>query len=181
MAPSRPARTWSSRLGADPATLGRVPASVDRPALRPDVDLLPAADLVAFHGGSGTMLAALAAARPMVIVPLAADQPDNADRVEAAGVARSSRSRRLTADAVRLAIEAVLGDPAFRQRAAAVAAEIAAMPGPDAAVDRTRVDRRGALGMPGHDRHPPMTSTAPPQPRALCHRPPTPSTPRWTA
>jgi hypothetical protein len=123
-------------LGADPATLGPVPPGVVVEAYVPMSALLPAADLVAFHGGSGTMMAALAAARPMVIVPLAADQPDNADRCAAAGVARVVALEDVSAEGVRAAVEAVAADPAYRHRAAAVAAEIAAMPGPEVAVER---------------------------------------------
>ncbi|MGK2852052.1 MAG: glycosyltransferase [Candidatus Limnocylindrales bacterium] len=123
-------------LGADPATLGEVPTGVTVHRYVPMSTLLPAADLVAFHGGSGTMLAALAAARPMVIVPLAADQPDNADLCERAGVARVVPLETLTADGVRDAIADVLAQLTFRERATALAAEIAAMPGPDAAMDR---------------------------------------------
>lgn len=126
----------SVALGADPATLGEVPDGVTAHRYVPMSTLLPAADLVAFHGGSGTMLAALAAARPMVIVPLAADQPDNADLCERAGVARVVPLEALTTDAVRLAVADVLARPRFREQAADVAAEIAAMPGPDAALDR---------------------------------------------
>jgi UDP:flavonoid glycosyltransferase YjiC (YdhE family) len=80
------------------------------------------------------MMAALAAARPMVIVPLAADQPDNADRCAAAGVARVVALEDLSVEGVRAAVEAVAADPAYRHRAAEVAAEIAAMPGPEVAV-----------------------------------------------
>lgn len=123
-------------LGADPATLGEVPDGVTVQRYVPMSTLLPAANLIAFHGGSGTMLAALAAARPMVIVPLAADQPDNADLCEQAGVGRTVPLESLTPDAVHSAVAEVLAQPTFRQRAAAVAAEIAAMPGPDAAMDR---------------------------------------------
>lgn len=123
-------------FGADPATLGEVPGGVTVHRYVPMSTLLPAADLVAFHGGSGTMLAALAAARPMVIVPLAADQPDNADLCERAGVARVVPLESLTADAVRDAVADVLARPTYRRRAADAAAEIAAMPGPGAAMDR---------------------------------------------
>jgi UDP:flavonoid glycosyltransferase YjiC (YdhE family) len=121
-------------LGADPATLGAVPSGVDVRAYVPMSDLLPAADLLVFHAGSGTMLAALAAGRPMVMVPLAADQPDNADRCVSAGVAVAVPLETLSADAVRDAIMAVATDPSYRRRAEAVGVEIAAMPGPDAAI-----------------------------------------------
>jgi len=123
-------------LGADPATIGPVPDTVDVRAYVPMSTLLPTADVVAFHGGSGTMLAALGAGCPMVMVPLAADQPDNADRAAAAGVAVVVERESLTADAARAALRRVIDDPTFRAWAGAVADEIAAMPGPAAAVER---------------------------------------------
>jgi len=98
--------------------------------------LLPAADLVAFHGGSGTMLTALAAATPMVIVPLAADQPDNAERCVAAGVARVVPLEEVDAAAVQAGVEAMLADPGHRERALDIALEVAAMPGPEVALER---------------------------------------------
>ena len=54
------------------------------------------------------MLAALAAGTPMIIVPLAADQPDNADRCLAAGVARVLTAEDLDAGAVERAVNAVV-------------------------------------------------------------------------
>jgi UDP:flavonoid glycosyltransferase YjiC (YdhE family) len=92
--------------------------------------LLPTCDALVFHGGSGTMLAALSVGLPLVIVPISADQPDNAARCQAAGVARVVAEATLTAMAVREAIAAVLGDAGYRSRATAVAAQIAAMPWP---------------------------------------------------
>ena len=63
-----------------------------------------------------------------------ADQPANAAACIAAGVGRLIDPTELTADLVLAAVDALLGDPGYRRRAEAVAAEIAAMPGPDAAV-----------------------------------------------
>jgi len=40
------------------------------------------------HGGSGTVMAALTHGLPMVIVPIMADQPENAERCAALGVAQ---------------------------------------------------------------------------------------------
>jgi UDP:flavonoid glycosyltransferase YjiC (YdhE family) len=123
-------------LGADPASFGAVPAGVAVHAYVPMSTLLPTADVVAYHGGSGTMLAALAAGTPMVIVPLAADQPDNGDRTEAAGVARVLSADGVDAAEVSKAITSVVTDPAYRHRAREIAAEVAAMPGPEVALDR---------------------------------------------
>jgi UDP:flavonoid glycosyltransferase YjiC (YdhE family) len=123
-------------LGADPASLGDVPPGVVVHAYVPMSTLLPAADVVVYHGGSGTMLAALAAGTPMAIVPLAADQPDNGDRCEAAGVARIVPFEGIDVGALCSAIEAVATDPSYQHRAREIADEVAAMPGPDVAVER---------------------------------------------
>lgn len=72
-------------LGAKPDTLGPVPPGVAVHAYIPMSSLVSAADV---HGGSGTMLTASSAGTPQLIVPIAADQPDNADLCRAAGVAR---------------------------------------------------------------------------------------------
>lgn len=123
-------------LGTDPASLGPVPSGVAVHAYIPMSTVLPQADVVAHHGGSGTMLAALAAGTPMVIVPLAADQPDNGDRCLAAGVARVLSPDGIDAAAVHAAIEALLADASYLRRSSDVAGEVAAMPGPDAAIKR---------------------------------------------
>jgi UDP:flavonoid glycosyltransferase YjiC (YdhE family) len=51
-------------------------------------------------------------------------------------VARILEPDDVDASTVRSEIDAILADPAYRSRAGRVAAEIAAMPGPDAAVER---------------------------------------------
>ncbi len=122
--------------GSDPAAFGPVPPSVALHAYVPMSDLLPRADVVAFHGGAGTMAAAAAAGRPMLVTPLGADQPDNAEDIERAGVGRTLDPATLTSEGVRDAIHALHDDPAMAGRAHEVAAEVAAMPGPDAAVRR---------------------------------------------
>ena len=123
-------------LGTDPGSLGPVPPDVAVHAYIPMSTVLPEADVVVHHGGSGTMLAALAAGTPMVIVPLAADQPDNGDRCEAAGVARVLSPDGIHAGVVHDTIEALIADPSYRRRSDDLAAEVASMPGPDAAIER---------------------------------------------
>ncbi|HVF18673.1 MAG TPA: glycosyltransferase [Mycobacteriales bacterium] len=51
-------------------------------------EVLTRARVIVCHGGSGSTLGALAAGVPLVVVPLFADQPDNADRVEATATGR---------------------------------------------------------------------------------------------
>jgi MGT family glycosyltransferase len=51
--------------------------------------VLPEARLVVAHGGTGTLLAALSAAMPVLSLPLGRDQPANARRLEQLGLGRA--------------------------------------------------------------------------------------------
>jgi UDP:flavonoid glycosyltransferase YjiC (YdhE family) len=102
----------------------------------PQEHVLPHARAVVFHGGSGTMLGALAHGLPLVVLPQGADQFDNADVCEAAGAAVVVRPDELDARAVRGALERVLGDESFAGAARALEAEIASMPPVDDVAER---------------------------------------------
>ena len=69
----------------------------------PQADVLRRAAAVVSHGGSGTTLGALAHGLPLVLVPQAADQFDNAARAVAAGAAIVLRPDEVTAESVRAA------------------------------------------------------------------------------
>jgi UDP:flavonoid glycosyltransferase YjiC (YdhE family) len=96
--------------------------------------LFPRCDLVMSHAGSNTMLAAAAHGIPQVMVPITADQPDNAERCAAAGVARVVPRREATAASIRQAALGVLSDPTYQVAAHRLHDEIAALPGIDEAV-----------------------------------------------
>src|SRR6185503_20411409 len=98
--------------------------------------LLPRVDAVVSHGGSGSMLAALAHGLPMLLVPLGADQFDNAARAVEAGLARRLLPDELDVATAREAVAALLEDDGARERARTVAAEIAAMPAPPEVAER---------------------------------------------
>jgi UDP:flavonoid glycosyltransferase YjiC (YdhE family) len=70
----------------------------------------------------------------MLLIPLGADQPLNAARCAALGVARTLDPLDATPADVAAAATAVLGEPAYRRAAAALRDEIAAMPEVEAAV-----------------------------------------------
>ena len=72
----------------DPAAFGPQPPNVHLERYVPQSLLFPRCDLVVTHGGSGTVMTALDHGLPMVIVPVSADQPDNARRCEQLGVAK---------------------------------------------------------------------------------------------
>jgi hypothetical protein len=67
--------------------LGAVPENVRVERWVPQADALAQASLVVCHGGSGTVLGALAANLPLVIMPLFADQFANARTLADAGAA----------------------------------------------------------------------------------------------
>jgi UDP:flavonoid glycosyltransferase YjiC (YdhE family) len=116
--------------GNDPADLGSIPenALVERYVSQSLV--LPAASVVVSHGGSGSMLATLAHGLPSLVLPQGADQFDNAARCSELGAAVALMPDEVTESAVRDAVRTLLDDPSYRNRAAALAAEIAAMPHP---------------------------------------------------
>lgn len=124
---------------------GDVPAALrafdDDPLVRivgylPMSRLLPTCDALVFHGGSGTMLAALAQGVPMVLLPVAADQHENAARCVAAGagiaIPPADRSPAVIADAALR----VLRSDRFRESARALRRDIDLMPPPEALVSR---------------------------------------------
>ena len=115
----------------DPGELGPVPSRVRLERFVPQAHVLARAAAVVSHGGSGTTLGALAHGLPLVLLPQAADQFDNAARCERAGAAIVIRPDDLTAGALRSALARVLDDRALADGAARIAAEIEAMGTPE--------------------------------------------------
>ena len=133
----------------DPGQFGPQPEHVRIERYIPQTLLFPRCDLVITHGGSGTIMAALTHGLPMVIVPISADQPENAERCAALGVARVIQPADLSADLARGATREVLGPGSYRRAAEGMRDEIAALPGPERAVEllqRLAVDRRPLTG-----------------------------------
>jgi UDP:flavonoid glycosyltransferase YjiC (YdhE family) len=109
----------------DPGELGPLPASVRVERWVPQAAVMAQASAMVSHGGSGSTLMALAAGVPQAFVPLFVDGPANARRVAelGAGIALDPGSDELAA-----AVGELLTDPGYRAAAAAVAAEIRALP-----------------------------------------------------
>jgi UDP:flavonoid glycosyltransferase YjiC (YdhE family) len=121
-------------LGALPS----VPDNVHVERWVPQQDVLGHAAMGVVHGGSGSTLGAIAAGVPLVVVPLFADQPQNARRVAEVGAGLSVEPDReapdLTTGPLHDAIETVLADPSYGERARALAEELRAQPPVDDAV-----------------------------------------------
>lgn len=108
------------------------------------------------HGGIGTTAQALRAGRPMVVLPHAHDQFDNAARVQRLGVGvRLDAGRRVRADRLATALRRCLTDEAMQREAARLGATIASENGATAAADEIErlCSTRGPAGMPGSPRH----------------------------
>jgi len=117
----------------DPLEFGEQPANVHIERYIPQDMLLPLCDLVVTHGGSGTMLDALSLGLPMVIIPISADQPVNAQLCADLGVARvvtpEGRTEQELAHEIRNAAQEVLRDPRYRENAQRLQKEIEHLPG----------------------------------------------------
>jgi UDP:flavonoid glycosyltransferase YjiC (YdhE family) len=118
----------------DPVDLGPGPSNVWIERYIPQTLLFPRCALVICHAGSGTVMAALVHGLPLVLVPIAADQPQNARRCDALGLATVLDVDRLDPTVARAAVLNVLADSSYRQHAETVRAEIEALPGPEQAV-----------------------------------------------
>jgi UDP:flavonoid glycosyltransferase YjiC (YdhE family) len=113
----------------------------------PQQDVLGHASAAVVHGGSGSTLGAIAAGVPLVVVPLFADQPANARRVEEVGAGLAVEPAREDPDAtiepLREAVRRILAEPSHRERARAIADELRGEPSVDDAVPLLeRLDRR---------------------------------------
>jgi UDP:flavonoid glycosyltransferase YjiC (YdhE family) len=130
----------------DPASFGPQPPTIHARPFIPQADILPCCDIVICHGGSGSVIGALAHGKPMVLLPMGADQPLNAARAAALGVAQVLDVMQATPTTVATAVRAVLDDVSYRERAELLRAECLALPGPDDAVglleQLTLFDRR---------------------------------------
>ena len=119
----------------DPASLEPWPANAHVERWWPQADVMAHAAAVVGHGGFGTTMMALAAGVPQVVVPLfAVDQTVNAERVAAVGAGIHLGGGPSAAAELPAAVTAALSDPAYRAGAAAIAAEMAALPDTTAAV-----------------------------------------------
>lgn len=113
----------------DPAVLDPQPRNVFVAGYLPQRLTLPYADLVVSHGGSGTFLAAAAAAIPQLCVPQGADQYLNAEACARSGIGLSLPAPALP-DQVREAVARLLGDATFASAAEVIARDIETMPSP---------------------------------------------------
>lgn len=114
----------------------------------PQRAVLERADLCVTHGGINTVLDALSCGTPMLVLPIAFDQPGVGARVVHHGVGLRLSPRFLTQGRVTEALARLLADPTYAQRASAFGGRITAAGGLQEAVSiiEDRVDTRLAGG-----------------------------------
>jgi UDP:flavonoid glycosyltransferase YjiC (YdhE family) len=113
------ANFWHGNRRAHPRTyvrLGYLPGNVTVLAAAPHRQVLDHAALVVTHGGHGTVMKALAAGVPMVVLHHGRDQADNAARVTARGAGVAVK-RTATPAAIARAARRVLTDPSYQAAA----------------------------------------------------------------
>jgi len=115
-------------VGADPSA---VPEAPDVLVLRyaPYSEVFPRAAANVHQGGSGTTGQAMQAGRPMLIVPFGWDQPDNAARAVRIGVALSVSRKRYSPHRAAQAMQRLIDEPRFQQRASSVQKQMQAEDG----------------------------------------------------
>ena len=133
--------------GRDPGELGRMPPNVRVERWVPQDAVAPHAAAIVCHGGYGSTLGALSHGVPLVVLPLfSTDQWANAEAVARVGAGLDLHEERGTRGVLDLpgpetlrqlgsAVERVLADASYRERARRIAGAMRALPPVDAAVE----------------------------------------------
>jgi UDP:flavonoid glycosyltransferase YjiC (YdhE family) len=130
----------------DPAELGPLPANVRAVRYVPLSLLLPRADLVVCHAGFNTVMTAVTAGTPLVLVPIDSDQPAQARRCVELGLGRAIDFRELSPDRLREEVRTVLREPRHRDATAAFRSELESLPSTGYAADM--LEQLAARGRP---------------------------------
>lgn len=116
---------------AEQARLTRIPDNVRVVSYVPLHALAPTCAVVVNHAGPGTVLTTARYAVPQLTVPSDFDAPQLASRLTTQGAGLHLSPAEATPDAVRDRVCRLLDEPGFRDRAAELRDEIAAMPTPN--------------------------------------------------
>jgi zeaxanthin glucosyltransferase len=101
----------------------------------PQLELLKIARIVISHGGPNTAFEALMAGKPMILIPMAYDQPAIAARLARLHVAKVLPIMRLSAARIRTAVITLLGDASYEQAAVAMQSTLQSLRGSTEASD----------------------------------------------
>ncbi len=105
-------------------TPASLPKNVRAFSYLPYSSVFPHAAAVVHQGGIGTLAQALRAGRPQLILPLAFDQPDNARRAKALGLARLIPFSKVTPPRLASELELLLSDSSYAESSRTIACEL---------------------------------------------------------
>jgi zeaxanthin glucosyltransferase len=125
--------------------IGAVPASTIIVPYAPQIDILKRASLCITHAGLNTALECLAQGVPMVAIPVTNDQPGVGARIAYTGTGVVVPLKELAADRLRVAVNSVLEDPSYGERARRLQRAIEKTNGLEMATDLIE----GAFGISG--------------------------------
>ncbi len=134
----------------DPSVFGPQPPHVHVERYIPQTLLFPKCALAILHGGYNSVTSALSHGLPLVLVPIAADQPLNAQRCQELGVARVVNPLTMTPEQVRDAVREVLATPSYREGARRFQREAERLPGLEHAVallEKLAADKKPLLAV----------------------------------
>lgn len=112
----------------DPGELGSWGEHVRIERFIPQGAILKCCDAVVCHGGSGSVIGALAHGRPVVVMPMGTDQPDNAARCTALGVGIVLDVMGATPGDIAAAVTELFTDESYRTAAERIRDEAVALP-----------------------------------------------------
>jgi rhamnosyltransferase subunit B len=146
-------------VGRDPANRSpeSLPPGVAAFDYAPFSEIFPRAAVIVHQGGVGTTAQALRSGRPMLVVPFAHDQPDNAARAVRLGVARQLSRAQYQSHRVAAELRRLLDDPSYTANAAEVARRIQSEDGVSAACDA--IEQLFEVGMTWWGRPPGLRPT----------------------
>ncbi len=109
----------------------------------PHATLFPRAAVNVHQGGIGTTAQAMRAGKPMLVVPFAHDQPDNAQRVERFGISQTIPRGRYTVERTERTLRRLLANASFARRAEEVGKQVQQEDGVARACDAIEALLRG--------------------------------------
>ena len=122
--------------GSHPQGLpAKLPEKVIAVTYAPHAELFARASAVVHQGGVGTTAQALRAGHPMLVVPFAHDQYDNAERIRRMGAGEFLPEPRYRAERVEPILRRLLQDPRYARAAAGTAEKIRSEAGCRTAAD----------------------------------------------
>lgn len=101
----------------------------------PQTSVLPLVDLVITHGGNNTVTESLYFGKPMVVLPLFWDQPDNAQRVSETGFGVRLDPYRCSAEDLLASVTRLLEDRSLHARLGRLSERLQGAPGTHRAAD----------------------------------------------